>query len=107
MTLACPICGGELKHKELRIHENILYCSTGAIPLGAIELRIVKALIRSCGGLSTYQLTDIIGTTAVNINSRVKQLSKKLGRIEWTMKNIAGRGPGGAVYVLARKEGTE
>jgi len=103
MTPVCPICGGELKQEELHIYENILYCSTGAISLGAVELRIIKALIRSVS-LTTYQLADIIGTTTVNINSRMKQLNKKLRGMQWTMKNVAGRGPGGAMYVLTKRE---
>lgn len=104
ITLVCPICEGELKNEELRLHRNILYCETGAIALGAIELRIVMTLIHSPGGSSTQQLAEIVGTTIVNINSRVKQLNMKLRDIKWTMKNIAGKGRGGALYVLRRRK---
>lgn len=105
IDLSCPICGGELEHKELRLYKNILYCETGATTLGAIEQRLVVALLRSPGGLSTLQFAELVGTTMVNINSRVKQLNKKLMSIEWTIKNVVGRGRGGALYVIRRKEG--
>lgn len=100
MTSTCPLCGSKLKNRELRLYKNILYCNTGAISLGAIELRLVKALMRSHDGLTTLQFAEMIGTTTVNINSRVKQLNTKLRSVGWAMKNVGGRGPGGALYVM-------
>ena len=101
-TLTCPLCGGELKNRELRLYKNIAYCDTGAISLGAIELRFVQELIRSLDGLTTSQFADLVGTTKVNVNSRVKQLNMKLRDIGWELKNIGSRSREGATYVLRK-----
>lgn len=101
-TLTCPLCEGELKNRELRLYKNIAYCDTGAIFLGAIELRFVQESIRSFDGLTTLQFANFAGTTIVNVNSRVKQLNMKLRDIGWELKNVGGRGPAGATYVLRK-----
>ena len=101
-TLTCPLCGSKLKNKELRLYKNIVYCDMGAISLGHIELRFVQELRRSFNGLTTTQLAELVGTTAVNVNSRVKQLNTKLEDIGWELKNVVGGGRIGALYMLRK-----
>ena len=104
ITLSCPICGGELEHGELRLHKNVVYSGAGAATLGVIELRIITALLRSNGGLTTLQLAELVGSIPVNINSRIRDLRTKLKRIGWTVKNLTGRGVSGALYVIRKEE---
>ena len=104
-TLVCPICGGELPNQDLRLHRNIIFCNSGAVALGPVEMTFVKALLRSPGGLTSFQLAEISETSLHHMGGRISMLDRKLNDIGSGVRNIGcRRGPGAALYVIRREE---
>ncbi len=102
-TSACPICGGELKHSELRFHGDIVFCDSGAVSLSPVQSTIVKALMTNPAGLDTQQLGERIGMNVYGISAAMIRARRKLESIGWGVPNIGCGGRGGALYVLKRK----
>lgn len=102
-TSTCPICGGALPNEELRFQQNIVFCDTGAVALWPTELTAAKALLRSPGGLETFQLAAAIGVTNRTARRIVARLARKLRDIGWDAPNIGCTGRDGALFVIRRK----
>jgi hypothetical protein len=99
----CPICGGKLSNDDLRFHRNIIFCDTGAVALGPASETIVKALLRTPGGLTTFQLAELTGMMNGHVSVMVNTINRKFRDIGWSIPNIGCGGRGGALYVIRRK----
>ena len=102
-TSDCPICGGKLPNEELRLHKNIVFCDNGAVPLGPASETIVRALLRTPGGLTAFQLAELTGMTNGNVSNMVILIDRKFRDIGWAVPNIGCGGRGGALYVIKRE----
>ena len=71
--------------------------------MGPMELTVMKALLRSPGGMETGQLAELTGMSNHNVGTRTGILDRKLADIGWAVKNIGCGGRGGALYVIKRR----
>lgn len=100
-TSACPLCGGELKHPELRFHRNIVFCDSGAVALAPTQLTVTKSLARNPAGLEASQISEASGLTTRATQRAIIRLDRKLSDIGWHIRNAGC--PGGSLYLLERK----